>query len=46
MDSLVLSYLPALKEIHIEKLVQLNGELNGGLQVAHAGADLAASVQL
>lgn len=30
-----LSHLPALKEIHIEELVQLDGELNGCLQVAH-----------
>lgn len=32
-----LSHLPALKEIHIEELVQLDGELNGCLQVAHDG---------
>lgn len=31
IDIINLSHLPALKEIHIEELVQLDGELNGGL---------------
>lgn len=27
----IFAYLPALKEIHIEEFMQLNGELNGCL---------------